>query len=80
MPKGHEHEHDHMQCLIQHESVPTTQNYLPDTKDHYSDPAAAKMINNIKRSMIAVSTEVARKTHGNGQLEVIEEKMIKESV
>ena len=79
-PKGHDHEHDHAQCLIQHESTPvTTHNYLPDTKDHkksigssnsgdhhYVDPAAAKLINNIKRSMIAVSNEAVRKTHGKG--------------
>ncbi len=80
IPKGHEHQHDHTQCLIQHESVPTTQNYLADGKDYYTDPAAAKLINNIKRSMIEVSNEVAKKTHGNGQLEIMEEKMIKESV
>jgi hypothetical protein len=66
--------------LIQQESSPATnQNYLPDTKDHrgsigsshsgnnhYVDPAAAKLINNIKRSMTAVSNEAVRKTHGKG--------------
>lgn len=80
--------------MIQHESTPVTQNnYLPEgkdhkgsvgsshsSKDHYTDPAAAKLINNIKRSMIAVSNEVVRKTHGKGQLAVMEEKMIQESV
>jgi hypothetical protein len=38
------------------------------------------MINNIKRSMIAVSNEAVRKTHGKGELAVMEEKMIQESV
>ena len=51
-----------------------------ENKSHYTDPAAAKMINNIKRSMIAVSNEAVRKTHGKGQLQVMEEKMIQESV
>jgi hypothetical protein len=67
--------------LIQHESTPATlgHNYLPDTKDHkgsigssnsgndhYKDPAAAKLINNIKKSMLAVSSEAVRATHGKG--------------
>jgi hypothetical protein len=67
--------------LIQHESTPATlgKNYLPDAKEHrssigsshsgnnhYVDPAAAKLINNIKRSMIEVSNEAVRKTHGKG--------------
>ena len=81
--------------MIQHESTPATlgHNYLPDTKDHkgsigssnsgndhYKDPAAAKLINNIKKSMLAVSSEAVRATHGKGQLAVMEEKMIQESV
>jgi hypothetical protein len=62
-------------------STPATlgNNYLPENKehrgsigssksgnDHYKDPAAAKLINNIKKSMLAVSSDAVRATHGKG--------------
>ncbi len=50
------------------------------SRERYADPAATKLINNIKKSMIAVSNEVARHSMARGEGAALEEKMIRESV